>query len=76
MTHVGPSSLTNGGLGLFATKSYEEGDVILEEAPMIVLAPSESSISIRIRFFAISRSRRIMVNSSTDPQNFVNKVGC
>ena len=30
-----------GNLGLFATKSYQAGDVILKENPIIVLAPSD-----------------------------------
>ena len=38
MSQVKQSEL--GGLGLYATKSYAPGDTILEETPLIVLAPS------------------------------------
>ena len=38
MAQVRQSEL--GGLGFFATKAYAEGDVILEEKPLIILAPS------------------------------------
>ena len=38
MSQVKQSEL--GGLGLYATKSYATGDTILEETPLIVLAPS------------------------------------
>lgn len=35
----------SGHLGLFATRDFAEGDVILEEAPLVVLAPSSEQES-------------------------------
>jgi len=47
MTEVRPTP--NSGFALYATKSYQPGDIIIEESPLVVFAPRSSEQILKVR---------------------------
>jgi len=69
------SSTPDSGLGLFATKSYQTGDIVLEESPLFIFSPNSTDQKLKIRCEFQGLSSR---NSQNDinTKNIKNKNKC
>ena len=65
MTEV--KAVDNAGLGLYATKAYKAGEIILQETPLIVFAPKkpEQVAAVRNQFQNIKGDKTISQSRSS-----------